>query len=224
MIRAVMAALLSHWRRSPLQLVTLLAGLALGTALWSGVQAINAEARASYDRAAASFGQGQYARITARDGGVIAQQTYVALRRAGWNVSPVVEGDLGPVRIVGTDPLTAPGGLGPVSVDGGADLVAFVAGAGQIFGRAQTLARLPDTGAQLVAAPDLAPDVAITDIGVAQRLLDRDGQIDRLLVAPVQPITRRPLAEIAPDLAISPAQGGTDVARLTESFHLNLTA
>lgn len=224
MIRAVMAALLSHWRRSPLQLVTLLAGLALGTALWSGVQAINAEARASYDRAAASFGQGQYARITARDGGVIAQQTYVALRRAGWNVSPVVEGDLGPVRIVGTDPLTAPGGLGPVSVDGGADLVAFVAGAGQIFGRAQTLARLPDTGAQLVAAPDLAPDVAITDIGVAQRLLDRDGQIDRLLVAPVQPITRRPLAEIAPALAISPAQGDTDVARLTESFHLNLTA
>ncbi len=49
---AAMQALLSHWRRKPLQLLTLIAGLALATALWSGVQAINAEARASYDDAA----------------------------------------------------------------------------------------------------------------------------------------------------------------------------
>jgi len=49
MNRAALSALLSHWRRNPLQLFTLLAGLALATALWSGVQAVNAEARASYD-------------------------------------------------------------------------------------------------------------------------------------------------------------------------------
>jgi putative ABC transport system permease protein len=40
--------LLSHWRRNPLQLAMLWLGLALATALWSGVQAINAEARSSY--------------------------------------------------------------------------------------------------------------------------------------------------------------------------------
>ena len=48
MIGAIATALLSHWRRHPGQALTLLAGLALATALWTAVQAINAEARASY--------------------------------------------------------------------------------------------------------------------------------------------------------------------------------
>ena len=43
MTRPLLAALLSHWRRHPLQLLTLTLGLALATALWSGVQAINGE-------------------------------------------------------------------------------------------------------------------------------------------------------------------------------------
>jgi putative ABC transport system permease protein len=221
---AILAALSSHWRRNPLQLLTLLAGLALATALWSGVQAINAEARASYDAAAATLGEGQFAQITARDGGPIGHATYVALRRAGWAVSPVIEGRLAGVRLIGLEPLTAPGGLGPVQVEGGGDLGAFLSAEGQIFARAETLARLEATGAQPVVAPDVAPNTALTDIGVAQRLLRRPGQIDRLLVAPVQPLTRASLAEIAPDLIQSAPQEGGDVARLTDSFHLNLTA
>ena len=224
MTAAILSALASHWRRNPLQLLTLLAGLALATALWSGVQAINAEARASYDAAAATLGEGQFAQITARDGGAIPQATYVALRRAGWAVSPVIEGRLDGVRLIGLEPLTAPGGLGPVSVDAGADLGTFLSGTGQIFARADTLARLPDTGAQGVPAPDAAPNTALTDIGLAQRLLGRPDQIDRLIVAPVQPVTQRPLADVAPDLIQSAAQEGGDVARLTDSFHLNLTA
>jgi putative ABC transport system permease protein len=220
----ILSALASHWRRNLLQLFTLLAGLALGTALWSGVQAINAEARASYDAAAATLGEGSLATVTARDGGALAQADYVALRRAGWAVSPVIEGDLGGVRLLGIDPLTAPGGIGAVDLTRGGDLGAFLAGAGQVFGNEETLARLPQTGAQGVAAPDAAPGTAITDIGVAQRLLDRAGQIDRLLVGPVQSFTRRPLADVAPHLVENKAQGGTDVARLTDSFHLNLTA
>ncbi len=188
------------------------------------MQAINAEARASYDAAAATLGEGQFAQITARDGGAIPQATYVALRRAGWAVSPVIEGRLDGVRLIGLEPLTAPGGLGPVAVDAGADLGTFLSGAGQIFARADTLARLPDTGAQGVLAPDAAPNTALTDIGLAQRLLGRPGQIDRLIVAPEQPVAQRPLAEIAPDLIQSAAQEGSDVARLTDSFHLNLTA
>ncbi|MDX1820269.1 MAG: FtsX-like permease family protein [Paracoccaceae bacterium] len=220
----ILSALASHWRRNPLQLLTLLAGLALATALWSGVQAINAEARASYDAAAATLGEGQFAQITARDGGAIAQEVYVALRRAGWAVSPVVEGRLDGVRLIGLEPLTAPGGLGPVRADSGADLGAFLAGAGQIFAQAETLARLPDTGAQGAASPDVAPNTALTDIGLAQRLLGRAGQIDRLIVAPQQPMTRVALAEVAPDLIQSAPQEGGDIAQLTDSFHLNLTA
>ncbi|MCB6179303.1 FtsX-like permease family protein [Rhodobacter sp. Har01] len=224
MNRVILAALLSHWWRNPLQLFTLLAGLALGTALWSGVQAINAEARASYDAAAGALGEGNLAQITALPGGVIAQQTYVALRRAGWNVSPVIEGKLGAVRLIGIEPLTAPRGTGPGPLPDGADLGAFLSGNGQVFARAETLARLPDTGAEPVVTPEIAPNTAITDIGLAQRLLNRPDQIDRLLVLPDQPLTRRPLAEVAPDLVETAPQGGSDVARLTDSFHLNLTA
>ena len=61
MNRTAFLALLSHWRRHPVQLVTLCIGLMLATALWSGVQAVNAEARASYDRAAADLGMTQSA-------------------------------------------------------------------------------------------------------------------------------------------------------------------
>ena len=207
-----------------MQLMTLLAGLALATALWSGVQAINAEARASYDAAAATLGEGQFAQITARDGGAIPQATYVALRRAGWAVSPVIEGRLEGVRLIGLEPLTAPGGLGPVRLDEGADLGAFLSGEGQILARTETLARLSDTGAQKVPSPDVAPNTALTDIGLAQRLLGRAGEIDRLIVANVQPLTRASLAQVAPELVESPPPEGGDVARLTDSFHLNLTA
>ncbi len=224
MTGSILAALLGHWWRNPLQAFTLLAGLALGTALWSGVQAINAEARASYDAAAATLGDGNLAQITERDGGVIAQDTYVALRRAGWLVSPVIEGRLGPVRVVGIDPLTAPGGVGPVGTTDGAVLESFLSGEGQIFAQAATQAQLPDTGANGMLAPDAAPNTAIMDIGLAQRLLGRPGQIDRLLVAPEQPIRQTALSDVAPDLALLPPQDGSDVGRLTDSFHLNLTA
>ena len=92
MTGAGLAALLSHWRRNPLQLFTLVAGLALATALWSGVQAVNTEARASYDAAAAMLGEGRYDQLVPRAGDTIPQARYVALRRAGWQVAPVLEG------------------------------------------------------------------------------------------------------------------------------------
>lgn len=220
MTGALIRALLSHWWRSPLQLVTLLAGLSLGTALWSAVQAINAEARASYAAAAATMGQAGLARITAADGGPIAQDLYVALRRAGWLVSPVIEGDWQGIRLIGVDPLTTPGGAVPVA---GVDPVAMLAGPGQILAHPRVIDRLPP-GPDPLPAPGLAPGSALTDIGLAQRLLDRPGQIDRLIVAPVLPLTRPPLAGIAPGLVLTPAAQGGDVARLTDSFHLNLTA
>ena len=229
MTGTILSALLSHWKRNPLQLITLLAGLALGTALWSGVQAINAEARASYDAAAATLGSANYGQIKTRSGGAIPQQTYVDLRRAGWNVSPIIEGDLGPVRIIGIDPLTAPRGIGPVSfqqneAQQSVDLSAFFSSDGQVFGRKETLALLPEVSVQRVVSPDIAPNTVITDIGVAERLLKREGQIDRLLVAPEQSMTRRPLADIAPGLIENASDNSGDVARLTDSFHLNLTA
>ena len=222
MTAATLQALLSHWWRNPLQLFTLLAGLALATALWSGVQAVNAEARASYDAAAATLGEGQYDRLVRRDGQPMAQSTYIALRRAGWLVSPVVQGRLDGVRIIGIEPLTAPGGVGSMTLQADGDLASFLTGAGQLFANVDTAARLPDLN--VIIAPDTAPNTAVTDIGVAQRLLGKEGQVDSLIVLPRQPIGRTALDAVAPDLTLQPAQGGSDIGRLTDSFHLNLTA
>ena len=55
MIPQGFAVLLSHWWRHKLQFAMLLLGLALATALWSAVQAINGEARASYARQIANM-------------------------------------------------------------------------------------------------------------------------------------------------------------------------
>src|SRR5260221_6544359 len=88
----ILAVLLSHWRRHPMQLATLLIGLISATALWSGVQALNLQARSSYDRAAATFGGARTAMLVGRNGASFPQQLFVELRRTGWPVSPVVEG------------------------------------------------------------------------------------------------------------------------------------
>ena len=231
MIAAAIQALASHWRRHPLQLATLLAGLALATALWSAVQAINAEARASYARAAAQIGSGSFDMLEA-PGGPIPLSRYVALRRAGWQLSPVLEGrvQLGEERVtvLGLDPLSHP------------DLPAFRRAMEEA---PDTLAKMLAQGGLLLAPPDLAntlaalpglpairasaavpPGMVMTDIGVAARLLARPGQIDRLLILPEQPIGLTPLGQLAPELQRRGARAGADTAQLTDSFHLNLTA
>src|SRR5438128_5514473 len=87
-----LATLLSHWRRHPMQLATLLIGLISATALWSGVQALSQQARNSYDRAAATFGGARTAMLAGGDGATFPQRLFVDLRRGGWPVSPVLEG------------------------------------------------------------------------------------------------------------------------------------
>lgn len=228
MTGAVLSALASHWRRNRLQLLTLVLGLALATALWSGVQAINAEARASYDAAAATLAEGRFDQLLPPEGDAMPQALFVALRRAGWLVSPVVEGRLRvggtAVRLVGVDPLTAPPGSAARAALARADLDRLV--------RADTLVAGPQTAALLAANLSnpvlvdqaVAPGTVLADIGVAQKLLDRAGRISRLIILPDQPLRQRPLAEIAPDLLLQRADGATDVGRLTDSFHLNLTA
>src|SRR5258708_31413832 len=108
----ILAVLLSHCSRHPMELATLLIGLISATALWSGVQALNQQARSSYDRAAAIFGGARTAMLVGRDRPTLPQQLFVDLRRAGWPVSPVLEGrvQIGgrPFRLLGIEPGTLP--------------------------------------------------------------------------------------------------------------------
>ncbi|MBY6201518.1 FtsX-like permease family protein [Maritalea mobilis] len=227
MLYSALQSLFSHWRRQPGQLAMLVLGLALATALWSGVQAINAEARASYDRAAQTLGQDSLPRLSRADGQPVPLSDYIALRRAGYLVSPVIAGEVrstnARLRIQGIDPLTAPEAAQGPALDGGLDLAAFFTAPGLLLVSPGTAAGpLPPDLPRLVEADGIPPNAALTDISTAARLT---GQTDPsfLLVAPEQPRGLPPLSE-ATDLVLSQPQETSDIARLTDSFHLNLTA
>ncbi|WP_431301279.1 FtsX-like permease family protein [Tabrizicola sp. BL-A-41-H6] len=220
-----MGALMSHWLRHPMQLLTLLGGLALGTALWSGVQAINAEARAAYARAVTAVGEDALERIVAVDGGPIRESDYVALRRAGWLVSPLVEGRHrgSGLRVIGIDPLTLPSQAavsGAVTIGGG-DIAGFLGGT-QGLADAETIAALAGDvlpGVRLDPAGGLPQMTVVMDVGAAQRLLAAPGQLDALILAPGPHPDGLP-----PNLSLRAASRDGSLARLTDSFHLNLTA
>jgi putative ABC transport system permease protein len=236
----ILAVLLSHWRRHPMQLATLLIGLISATALWSGVQALNQQARESYDRAAAIFGGTRTPMLVARNGATFPQALFVKLRRAGWPVSPVLEGrvQIGgrSFRLLGIEPVTLPAEVGNAPTIGRASLQTFITPPGQTLVAPDTLGdlRLAE-GARpsasngkalppLQAQPQLVPDVLVVDIGIAQKLLNKPDQISRLLVGKAK--GPRELLEKAggDELRLVAPDAETDLERLTDSFHLNLTA
>ena len=212
MTRAIWSAVLSHWRRMPLQLFTLVMGLALATALWSGVQAINAEARASYAVASDQL-TGGFDRIERADGGPIAVETFVALRRAGWLVSPVIEADIDGISITGIDVLTMP--------DFVLDQGTTVAPNTPTLWVAENVKITSETVTTVVDA-ELPAGTAVGDIGVVSDLTGAD--ISYLVVNPVQTLFQEKIESISAELVIIQATDQSDIARLTDSFHLNLTA
>lgn len=233
MWRAGLAALLSHWRRHPGQAATLVLGLALATALWTGVQAINAEARASYARAAGIVSQNGAPILVDPAGAPIPISTYVALRRAGWTVAPVLEGRTRlagrAVTLLGLDPLSAPvlpraaegGGEG----DGAAALAAFIGPPGQLLAAPETAALLAGRiEPEIRVSDDVRPGLLVGDLATVARLLDQPDTLSRLILAPDAPPGAQPIGTIAPDLAERRPDSGPGIEGLTGSFHLNLAA
>ena len=236
----VLAVLLSHWRRHPMQLATLLIGLISATALWSGVQALNQQARSSYDRAAATFGGARTAALVGRDGKPFSQQLFVELRRAGWPVSPILEGrvQIGgrSFRLLGIEPVTLPAEVGNAPAIGRADLQSFVTPPGQTLVAPEALSELnlpegatpPSSGGTslppLRVQAQLVPGVLVVDIGIAQQLLNMPDQVSRLLIGKTR-ASRAPLETVVGDkLRLVEPNAESDLERLTDSFHLNLTA
>lgn len=236
----VLAVLLSHWRRHPMQLATLLIGLMAATALWSGVQALNQQARIAYDRAAAVFGGTRTATLVAPGGAMFSQQLFVDLRRAGWPVSPELEGRVQveghSFRLLGIEPVTLPAEVGDAPAIGRIGLEAFISPPGLTLIAPETLRELrlaegdrPQTSSgaalpPLRVAPKLVPDVLVVDIGRAQALLDRPGQVSRLLVGKTSGARGSLQSVVGDRLHLVEPEAETDLERLTDSFHLNLTA
>ena len=223
-----------------MQLATLLIGLISATALWSGVQALNQQARDAYDRAAATFGGARTAMLVSRTSATFPQKLFVDLRRAGWPVSPVLEGRIQisgrSFRLLGIEPVTLPSEVGNAPAIGKANLQAFVTPPGEMLVAPETLSELnlaegatpPSNGGAalppLRAQPNLVPGVLVVDIGIAQRLLKMPDQVSRLLVGKARS-PRAALDTVAGDqLRYVEANAESDLERLTDSFHLNLTA
>ena len=236
----ILAVLLSHWRRHPMQLATLLIGLISATALWSGVQALNQQARSSYDRAAATFGGARSAMLVARNGATFPQQLFVDLRRAGWPVSPVLEGRVQvggrSLRLLGIEPVTLPAEVGNAPAVGKAGLQSFVTPPGEALVAPEMLGDLnlaegatPQANGGMGLPPlrvqaQLVPGVLVVDIGIAQRLLNMPDQLSRLLIGKSK-ANRAALESVAGDkLRLIEPDAESDLERLTDSFHLNLTA
>ncbi|MFT4633689.1 MAG: putative ABC transport system permease protein, partial [Crocinitomicaceae bacterium] len=112
----VLTTLLSHYRRHPGQTVFMAIGLMTGVALWSAVQLINDQARASYADADQLLGAQAGFWIRAEDGKAegVSVADYIALRRAGFDeIYPVIESRIATadgqlVTIIATDLLALP--------------------------------------------------------------------------------------------------------------------
>ncbi|KEY87927.1 ABC transporter permease [Pseudomonas capeferrum] len=234
-------ALLSHWQRHRVQCFSIFTGLWLATALWTGVQALNTQARSDYARASAVLAGPLQAQLVPREGERFDQALYLQLRQLGWPVAPVLEGRLRfageqpvSVRLVGIEPLSLPSTTAVAGVRAADfDLQAFIGTPGQAWvgpdtlrqlGKAVTDQAVSSEGQVLppfVLKPELAPGVIVVDIGHAQALLQAPGRLSRLLLTgPVEPLP----ADIAAQLELQPPSDDGGLQRLTESFHLNLTA
>ena len=221
MIASCLLALLSYWHKNPLQLFAYLSGVALATALWSGVQAINLEAKVSYKAAAETLGEGQYDLIQPKQDRTISTADYVSLRKAGWLVSPVVDGYLNNIRLVGMDPLTLPSSF----LFANANITNSIGGSNifeTLFANESTAKNLVKN-VKVVVDQNVAPGMAVGDISLVQRLLKKD-KITYLIVHPEQPLGQKDLEIVAPHLSIKNIQQMTDISKLTDSFHLNLSA
>ncbi|WP_240609778.1 ABC transporter permease [Billgrantia endophytica] len=233
-----LATLLSHYRRHPGQLAMLLLGLWVASALWSGVQAINASARDSYARAEALFTTG-LDRLERRDGQALTLNDYLRLRRAGLPVSPLLEGHLEApdgtrLTVIGIDPFTLPGDSPFATAGSTGELTDFLTPPWQTRLAPDTLTALGvmDRRARgagprladgrrlppLVLAPSLPPDTLVMDIAAAAVLLDSGERLSRMVAAPDS------LAEAPEGLVLTRAATLVSPGQLTESFHLNLTA
>ncbi len=203
MIGWCLRALLSHWWRNPVQLFAYLAGLALATALWSGVQAINSEARVSYDAAAKTLGEGQYDLLIPKQGNRIPQDVYVLLRKSGWMVSPVIEGRINDVRLIGIDLVTSATELSNLAR--GPSATSY----DTLLANEETALKI-SMFANVTVDKSIAPGIAIGDIGLVQRMLKRD-DLTRLILLPNQPITQPSLSMVAPNLRVQSAHTVTSV-------------
>ena len=133
----------------------------------------------------------------------------------------MVDGYLHNIRLVGMDPLTLPSSF----LFANANITNSI-GETNIFeilltneSTVQNLIK----NVKVVVDQNVAPGMAVGDISLVQRLLKKD-KITYLIVDPEQPLGQKELEIVTPHLTLKNIQQMTDISKLTDSFHLNLSA
>lgn len=234
----IFATLFSHWRRHKIQLLTLIVGLASATTLWTAVQALNTHARSSYDRSANTVSAFDRPAVVSLDRTPFAEEAFADLRRAGMDVTPLVEGRLGSpgqgLQLTGIEPLTfGRDNDSSLEVPQGADMLAFLEPPGILLVNSQSTNQLtnlldkvsPEARPAIEANDDMGAGQVIGDIAIVQRLLGLEGKLTKLLLPAGSEISDQKLPEQWQDrLTIVEPAVRVDLQGLTDSFHLNLTA
>ena len=100
---------LKHWFRKPLQFLFLVMGLSLATALWSSIQLLNSQAKNSYEDAVKILTAYENEIIISKKNKLIPIKSFAKLRRAGWSITPILEGTLpskSSIVVMGIEPIT----------------------------------------------------------------------------------------------------------------------
>lgn len=235
-------ALLSYYRHHGLQTLFLITGLVTGVGLWAAVQVINSHARASYEDANRLLGAQASHWIRAIDDSGIAPETYVQLRRDGFRqVYPVIDKRLitssqQQVNLIATDllalPLDADGAFNSTSNWSQLMLPPFQAWYPQTLADSIDLesgeqlellsgARLPP--AVIQAQPQQGQRIFM-DIGAAMTVLD-EHHFSYLAVGELAQKEKSALLQALPDrLRLVANEQSLDLAELTESLHIQLSA
>lgn len=244
------------FRRQWLQSLLLLLGLSLGTAVVVAVDLANQSAARSFTLNQQTFGGRSTHRIRAAGGGSVPESIYRQLRLnfANLPAAPLLEGQVQvvqwqhrPLRLLGIDPLAeadfrpALGAGGPGQLDalaaliGRRDTIMLSAGLSPELPADHRLTlALPGRQTRvevtnLLAQADAAfADVLFADIGTAQQVLGRSGQlseIDLILPEHADELQRRIQALLPPGITLQSVHSEADaLERMSRAFRLNLTA
>jgi putative ABC transport system permease protein len=248
----LLRALLSHYRRHPVQALFLLTGIVVANVLLVGTLLINAQARASYERGETLLRAGPVGEVRPRDGSrPIDEREYLRLRLQGFDMlvpalRQVAQAGNGErLELLGIDLFAMPrsGGRARGGAESGHDqanpgFADFAFPPWQLWaapGRIEQLGWREGERPQLASGAALPPVVAmpgedlghrlLLDIGALQSLTGSAGQLSSLLVFAAPEERLAALREALPDgLEFVAAAEAPDPAELTRSFHLNLAA
>ncbi|MGR5219358.1 FtsX-like permease family protein [Vibrio parahaemolyticus] len=241
----------AHYRQAPLQAAAILIGIVLAVTLFVAVQAINLNAKRSYSEATEQLSaQASNLIIPASGQRYLSESLYFSLRQSGVSGAlPVLEGrvrdELGRrFNIQGSDlvaAITARLRYQDTDNEGGVGLFSSTLPLADLLAGRPVVMMSQDRYKELGSPSRLTLDGVITevkavpdewqlgsrlltDIGFAQQLLNKKGQLSYIALFESNMSTQKWESLLGAEAQWVRNTKSSDLGSLTDSFHLNLTA